>query len=66
MDEKCIYNCQVCGSQVEAATDSTTVPQCCDQPMKQEGLPVCETSVTAEHARFDDMGEPCDDGRGGS
>lgn len=63
--EKCIFNCEVCGSETEAATQPA--PQCCQQPMvKQEPLPVCETSQTAEHSRFEDMGEPCDDGRGGN
>jgi hypothetical protein len=32
---------------------------------KAEDLPACEVSATAEHARMDDFGEPCDDGRAG-
>ncbi len=30
-----------------------------------EKLPYCTTSPSAEQARSDDDGEPCDDGRGG-
>jgi len=29
-------------------------------------LPYCTTSPSAEQARSDDDGEPCDDGRGGN
>ena len=66
MDDKCIFNCEVCGSKVEVAADESKSPECCDQPMKKaEDLPVCEVSATAEHARLDDFGEPCDDGRSG-
>ena len=66
MDDKCIFNCEVCGSEVEVAVSQSETPACCDKPMKKsEGLPVCETSITAEHSRFDDFGEPCDDGRSG-
>jgi len=71
MDEKdkCIYNCEVCGKEVEGENKPECAPECCSQPMKQksaEPLPVCEVSATAEHARFDDdFGEPCDDGRAG-
>lgn len=66
MDEKCIFNCETCGSNVEAAVSESKAPECCDKPMKKvEDLPACETTATAEHARFDDLGEPCDDGRAG-
>ena len=30
-----------------------------------EKIPHCTTSPSAEHARANDNGEPCDDGRGG-
>jgi len=66
MDDKCIFNCDVCGSQKETPAAQTQVPECCNMPMqKAEDLPACEVSTTAEHARMDDFGEPCDDGRAG-
>jgi len=66
MDDKCIFNCEVCGSKKETSGSDTQVPECCGTPMqKAEDLPACEVSATAEHARLDDFGEPCDDGRAG-
>lgn len=64
MVENCIFNCEVCGTTKEVATSPDCAPECCEQPMKQKSdLPVCETTVTAEHSRMEDLGEPCDDGR---
>ena len=67
MDDKCIFNCDVCGNETEAIKFDP--PECCGKHMKEkasEPLPVCELSSTAEHARLDDdFGEPCDDGRSG-
>ena len=34
MDDKCIFNCEVCGNKVEVAADEKN-PECCDQPMKK-------------------------------
>lgn len=66
MDGKCIFNCEVCGSRIEMSASRDKAPECCDKPMhKIEDLPACEISTTAEHARIDDFGEPCDDGRAG-
>lgn len=66
MDDKCIWNCEVCGESTETAADAEA-PECCDKPMvKAEELPVCTTSTTAEHSRMDQIGEPCDDGRAGT
>lgn len=66
MKDKCIYNCEICGQNKEIAVTASNAPECCGASMvKQESLPVCEISATAEHSRFDDIGEPCDDGRGG-
>ena len=66
MDDKCIFNCEVCGSRKETISAESQKPECCGQPMRKvEGLPGCELSATAEHARLDKFGEPCDDGRGG-
>ena len=64
--DKCIFNCEVCGESRAAENKESEIPECCGKPMaKQEPLPVCEISSTAEHSRFDDLGEPCDDGRSG-
>ena len=67
MDDKCIFNCEVCGKETE--TIKTDSPECCGKLMKEKTgnpLPACELSGTAEHARLDDdFGEPCDDGRAG-
>jgi hypothetical protein len=66
MDDKCIFNCEVCGTKIETAASQTKAPECCNKPMqKAEPLPACELSSTAEHSRMDDFGEPCDDGRAG-
>lgn len=61
------YECDRCGKkQAAPAEPPSTPPDCCGHPMTWgEKLPVCGVSVTAEHTRIDDMGEPCDDGRGG-
>jgi hypothetical protein len=66
MDDKYIFNCETCGNKTEISALASQVPECCDKPMtKVEDLPVCDASTTAEHARLDDFGEPCDDGRAG-
>ena len=60
------YECKHCGNKVELEAKEADVPECCDTTMQEaEPLPVCEVSETAEHSRADNMGEPCDDGRGG-
>ncbi|MGD9211303.1 MAG: hypothetical protein PVI90_11030 [Desulfobacteraceae bacterium] len=66
MEDKCIYNCEVCGQNLEKNQTDSAPPECCGKPMvvKQEKLPVCKAPATAEHSRLDDPGEPCDDGRG--
>jgi len=66
MDNKCIWNCEVCGETTETAVDAEG-PVCCDKHMvKAEAMPVCTTTTTSEHSRMDQIGEPCDDGRAGS
>lgn len=66
MDDKCVFNCDVCGSKVALEAKPARMPECCDQPMVQTaGLPVCEATDTAEHSRLDGTGDPCDDGRSG-
>ena len=62
MAENTEFECVDCGNKKEAGE----APECCGKTMQPaEPLPVCEVSTTAEHARGDDLGEPCDDGRGG-
>jgi hypothetical protein len=61
------YECVDCGNQAQAVAEGDPVPECCGKPMqKQEPLQACEAPAGAEHSRFDDLGEPCDDGRAGS
>ena len=65
MDDKCIFNCEVCGKESEAQKEN--VPECCGKPMIKKGLPVCTLATDAEHSRLDDdLGDPCDDGRAGN
>lgn len=66
MTEKQNFQCDQCDYQVELDL-SAEIPQCCGKTMVRvaEPLKQCTTSGTAEHSRFDDMGEPCDDGRAG-
>jgi len=66
MAEKKVYECRNCGNKLEVDSADSDAPECCEAPMEEaEPLPVCDLSTTAEHSRFDDMGEPCDDGRAG-
>ena len=66
MEDQLVYECEKCGETLQAAKADSKIPQCCGQPMKeQHKLPACELSSTPEHSRFDDLGEPCDDGRSG-
>ena len=66
MTEKQNYECEDCGKRIEINPDESGAPQCCNKPMKKaEPLDACQKSSTAEHSRFDDFGEPCDDGRSG-
>ena len=54
------------GISVSVAADETKAPECCGSEMKPaEDLKACGLSTTAEHSRFDDFDEPCDDGRAG-
>lgn len=66
MSDMQLYECSKCGNTVEVAADESKKPECCGNPMKPaESLKACELSSTAEHSRFDDFDEPCDDGRSG-
>ena len=66
MSDKQTFECVHCGNKIEQNADDSKIPECCGKPMQAEGLDACQTSSTAEHSRFDDLGEPCDDGRAGS
>ncbi|MDP2647567.1 MAG: hypothetical protein Q8P24_21770 [Desulfobacterales bacterium] len=66
MSQKTAYQCEVCGRNAAHENPGKKPPVCCSQPMKTlEALAPCNISATAEHARFDDPDEPCDDGRSG-
>jgi len=66
MPGKVKYECQKCGSVQEAPEDAGAVPVCCGRPMLiDEPLNVCEAGFSAEDARMDTLGDPCDDGRSG-
>ena len=67
MADQKAYECKNCGNRVEVDDPEADAPECCELEMEEAGpLPVCEISTTAEHSRFDDLGDPCDDGRSGS
>ena len=61
MDEKCSYKCMNCGMEKSVNGPDESIPVCCGEPMA-----VCTVSETAEHVRFDEKNEPCDDGRAGN
>ena len=66
MADMLVYECTNCGNTVEAKADGSNLPECCGHAMKPaEDLKACGLSSTAEHSRFDDFDEPCDDGRSG-
>jgi hypothetical protein len=51
---------------MEVSADESKTPECCGNNMQPtEDLKACGLSSTAEHSRFDDFDEPCDDGRSG-
>ena len=61
-----VYECSNCGKTVEVSAEESKTPECCGHEMKSaEDLKACGLSTTAEHSRFDDFDEPCDDGRSG-
>ena len=67
MAEQKNYECVDCGNQAQASADGAEVPECCGKQMQeQEPLNVCVAPAGHENSRFDDLGEPCDDGRSGS
>ncbi len=66
MTAKHVYECENCGKSVELGAEEAIAPECCDKPMKEiTDLDACKVSTTAEHSRFDDFDDACDDGRSG-
>jgi hypothetical protein len=60
------FKCQKCEKIIERSESSDIVPECCSIKMEKMEEPApCQTSATAEHARANEMLEPCDDGREG-
>ena len=55
------YRCPGCGEEVIIA-DSSHVPDCCGEPMKQIPLEDCTKAQNAESARFMDEDGACDEG----
>jgi hypothetical protein len=67
MTDKQVYECESCGNTLEVNAEASEKPKCCGNTMKTvEELKACGLSSTAEHSRFDDFDEPCDDGRSGN
>lgn len=64
MSDPKAYECKNCKGQrrLEAGEG---VPECCGRPMTAIPLDQCTQASAAEHARFDEPDEPCDDGRAG-
>lgn len=58
------YECEKCAGQ-KLVKPGGQHPDCCRQPMKNIPLDQCTLATTAEHSRFDQIDEPCDDGRAG-
>ena len=59
------FQCPRCNKRVQT-TQEAEAPQCCEQPMVDvDPMAQCTLASTPEHARLDDPGEPCDDGRAG-
>ena len=58
------YRCEICKGQA-VAPSGHPIPECCGQAMQNIPMEQCTLSTTAEHARFDQEDEPCDDGRSG-
>jgi len=58
------YYCEECGKTDSKEDNDPEEPFCCNKPMKPKELEVCtKAGGSAEHARFSDDDEPCDDGR---
>ena len=60
MVEPKTFECRKCGKREEAEK----APECCGQRMTPMPLEVCTSAPSAEHSRFSNDDEPCDDSRG--
>ena len=66
MNDTYLYSCETCGKRQRLENKTGVIPACHNEPMKLvHPLPECVTTITAEHARWNNYGEPCDDNRGG-
>jgi len=66
MKDTFLYYCETCDKRHKLTNPTEAIPICHNEPMKPfHPLPECETTMTAEHARSSNFGEPCDDNRGG-
>ena len=64
MSQEKAYRCDICKGEVVTASDGA-IPVCCGQAMQTIPLDQCTLTTTAEHARFDQEDDACDDGRSG-
>lgn len=62
MKGRVTYECKKC-TRLKNKDDDGITPECCGMPMDR--VPECTSTDTAEHARANDKGEPCNDGRAG-
>jgi len=61
-DDEIIFFCEECDKE-------SRIPEvlCCGKPMKKRPLDKCtKATASAEHARFHDEDDACDEGRGGN
>lgn len=66
MADKRKFECETCGKKTELEAAGANATECCGKPMREENLPVCEQTSTAEQTRFTAKDDPCDDGRSGA
>ena len=65
-EKKNKFKCKKCEKTLEIQDSESILPECCDLPMERLEDPApCLLTATAEHARPDELPEPCDDGREG-
>lgn len=65
MSEKTHFKCTHCEG-LATLEKGKAAPECCGEPMiTAEPMDQCTVTSTAEHSRFDETQEPCDDGRAG-
>jgi len=64
MGEPIVYYCEECGRTKKTEAKEILPIFCCDKKMREQDLNICTKSGSAaEHARFIDDDEPCDEGR---